>query len=190
MGLRKRLGKESGFTMNELLVVTVILCLLAAFAIPSFSRWFPDYRLKMATRELYSSMQQAKMGAIKENRRWRIVFFPNTNQYVVWSYGPNDDWDGGTGDDRDMKTVELSAYGSGVCFGEGGAGQSATQPPGAIPGDGVSFNYNIAVFSPRGMANTLGYVYLSNSKQSSFAVGVPSRAGGIVLKRWSGGGWD
>lgn len=190
MGVRERLGKASGFTMSELLVVTGILCLLAGIAVPVFSHWFPDYRLNRAARELYGNLQLAKMGAVRENRRCRIVFFPDTNQYVVWSYGSNNTWDGGTGDDRVMKAVDLGDYGGGVCFGEGAAAHSATQPPGSIPEDGISFNYNTAVFSTRGMANTLGYVYLTNSRQSGLAVGTISRAGGIVLKQWSGEAWE
>ena len=190
MGVHERLGKESGFTMNELLVVTGILCLLAGFAIPAFSQWLPDYRLKAAARELYANLQLTKMGAIKENRRWRIVFFPNTNRYVVWSYGPNGEWDGGTGDDVDMKSVDLSEYGKGICFGEGAATHSATETPGTIPEDGVSYNYNIAVFSTRGTANTLGYVYICNEKRTCFAVGTLNLAGGIIIKRWSKEGWE
>jgi prepilin-type N-terminal cleavage/methylation domain-containing protein len=190
MGVRKRQGKESGFTMQELLVVMAVLCLLAGIAIPVYSHWYPGYRLKTAARELYGNLHLAKLGAVKENRKWRIVFFPTSNRYVVWSYGINGEWDGGTGDDRDVKTVDLSHYGGGVCFSGGAATEGATRPPGPIPEDGVSYNYNIAVFSPRGLANTLGYVYLCNSRQSSFAVGTTSRAGVVVLKRWSGAEWE
>jgi prepilin-type N-terminal cleavage/methylation domain-containing protein len=188
--VHKRLGKESGFTLPELLTAGAILCILSCIAIPVLSQLYPDVRLKMAARELYGNMHLAKMGAVKENRKWRIVFFPEAGRYTLWSYGSNGEWDGGSGDDRNMKTIDLSGYGSGVCFGEGAASRSATKPPGSVPEDGVSYNYNVAVFSPRGMANTLGYVYLTNDRQSGFAVGTITRAGVVVLKRWSGTDWE
>ena len=190
MGVRQ--GQESGFSMNELVVVMGMLGVLCAVALPTTSRLYTQYLLKRAVRDLYSNMQLAKQGAVKENRRWRIAFSPDPSsaRYVVWSYGPNGKWDGGTGDDVDVKTVDLTQYGDEVCFGPGEADQSATKPPGPLPGDGVSYNHNAAVFSPRGMANTLGYVYLSGGDRSSFAVGTISMAGVVVIKHWTGERWE
>lgn len=190
MGIEQ--GQESGFTLNELVVVMGMLGVLCTVAFPVASHLYSQYHLKTAVRELYANMQLAKQGAVKENRRWRIAFSPDppSQRYVVWSYGPNGQWDDGTGDDVGVKTVELTRYGNRVCFGPGAADRSATRPPGALPGDGVSYNHNVAVFSPRGMANTLGYVYLSDGDRSSFAVGTTSLAGVIVIKHWKGEGWE
>jgi prepilin-type N-terminal cleavage/methylation domain-containing protein len=41
----------SGFTMIEVLIVIVILAILMSIAIPGFSRWLPNYRLKGAARD-------------------------------------------------------------------------------------------------------------------------------------------
>jgi len=36
----------------------------------------------------------------------------------------------------------------------------------------------------------MGYVYLSNTRGSAYAVGTPSPAGVIVMKKYTGGGWE
>ncbi|UCG12593.1 MAG: prepilin-type cleavage/methylation domain-containing protein, partial [Deltaproteobacteria bacterium] len=48
----------------------------------------------------------------------------------------------------------------------------------------------VAIFTPRGTAPNLGYVYLSNNKGSVFGVGTPSPAGVIVLRRFNGAVWE
>jgi prepilin-type N-terminal cleavage/methylation domain-containing protein len=192
MGIGIGREKESGFTLNELLVVVAVFGVISAVAVPAISHWFSQYGLRKAVRDLFGNMQLAKQGAVKENRRWRIAFFPEPppGGYVVWSYGPNGKWNGGTGDDVEVKAVDMSQYGRGVCFGPGAAFQSATKPPGPLPGDGISYNHNAAVFSSRGTANTLGYVYLCNGDRSSFAVGATSLAGVVVIKHWTGARWE
>ena len=65
--------RESGFSLMELLVGIAIIGIMAAIAIPGFSVWLPEYRLKGAARDLYSNYQLAKMGAIRENRDWAVV---------------------------------------------------------------------------------------------------------------------
>ena len=181
---------RAGFTFIELLVVFVIIAVLAAAAIPSFAVWMPNYRVKKAARDLYSDMQLAKLGSIKENVSWRVVYnsavVPGT--YTVWSHGPNNNWDGGGVDDVSMKTVNFVEYGSSVDYGSTAA-QSATNPPAALPGDNVSYNGNTAIFNPRG-TNTNGYVYIANNRGTSFVVGTPSIAGVIELKKWNGAAWQ
>ena len=66
--------KQSGFTMLELLTVVAIVGVLVAIAVPSFIHEIPKYRLKRAGSELYGNMQRAKLGAVKENHDWAIVF--------------------------------------------------------------------------------------------------------------------
>ena len=49
---------------------------------------------------------------------------------------------------------------------------------------------NVAIFSSRGTVSNLGYVYLFNGKGSAYAVGTPSQAGVIVMKRYQAGSWE
>ena len=72
-GGRKRSTPPPGFTLLELMTILFILGVLMAIAIPSFSAWLPEYRLKCAVRELYSNMQFARMTSIRASstRIWR-----------------------------------------------------------------------------------------------------------------------
>ena len=58
--------RDQGFTMLELLITIVILCVLLGLSIPGFSSWLPKYRLRGATRDIYSNLQLAKMTAVKD----------------------------------------------------------------------------------------------------------------------------
>jgi len=182
--------KKDGFTIIELLVTLIVLAIVASISIPVFSRWLPDYRLRNAAREVYSNMQLTKMNSVKHNAEWAIIFNPAVNRYVVFSDAVDGDWTT-TGDNIIFRTVNLSDY-EGIRDGHGNATTNATQTGGPFPGDNVSYTTpdNVVRFSSRGMAIDLGYVYLSNSKGSSYAVGTPSLAGAIVLKKWNGSAWE
>lgn len=60
--------------MVEVLIVVVVLGIIAAVATPNFLTWLPNMRLKAAARDLYSTMQSAKLEAIKRNQNVVIVF--------------------------------------------------------------------------------------------------------------------
>ena len=166
---------NSGFTLIELIVVIVIVGILAAVTIPNFLAYLPNARLKSASRDLYSHMQLARVGAIKSHRQWAIVFNAGTSSYQVRSdyLGPKD---------RVEATVNLANYGSGVTFGQGNA--AAT-----IDGSGfdnfITYASDVAILASRGTANS-GYVYLTNSSNNTcYGVGT-STSGVVLLRRWSG----
>ena len=175
--------KKNGFTLIELLITFVILGIATAIAIPGFARWYPSYRLKSASRELYANMQLAKMGAVRDNADWAIVFDAGSNSYRICSDdGGDDDWK--DGDEVEEKTVNLTNYESGVGYGRG----NATNPIGsAFGGDNISYtpdNPSVAVFNPRGTGSG-GYVYLQNNKNTT-TYGVGTRTSGVILlRKWN-----
>jgi type IV fimbrial biogenesis protein FimT len=175
--------KKSGFTVLELIIVIVILGILTAIGVPNYLSWLPKYRLKSAARDLYSNMQLAKLGAIKSNSDWAIVFEGASGQYEVCSgRGSDNSWGGG--DDDVVKTVVLSGYNSGVTYGHGNAGS----PIGSTFGDEITFTSNVAVFNSRGTGDA-GYVYLENSSDTTSYVVGKWTSGVIVLQRWDGSNW-
>ncbi len=177
LNTQKRAG---GFTLVELLATSAILSILMSFAMPAYSRWVPGYKLRGATRELYSDFALARMTAVNQKGECAVVFDTNTNQYRIWGYGPNKVFDNAGGDDVLIKTVNLSHYGSGVRYGGG----SATSSIGGTFGDGVTFQANRLVFDSLGMMKsaTGGYAYLENRMKACYAVGVIG-SGVILLKR-------
>ena len=186
--------REQGFTLIELMVTIIILCVLLGLAIPGFSRWIPNYRLRGAARDLHSNLQYAKMTAVKDRTRCGVLFdVPGIYRVVSVSSGPN----GAFGDADDvilpLKTVNFSEYGSGVAYGHGsatgGVGGAGFDNNVTFPGDGVVFDSRGMILSPSGGASMGGYVYLQNSKNNTYAVGVWS-AGVIVMRRWTGSAWQ
>jgi prepilin-type N-terminal cleavage/methylation domain-containing protein len=178
--------KKNGFTMIELLVTFVILGIVSAIAIPGFARWYPGYRLKNASRDLYSNMQLAKMGAVRNNGEWAIFFNAGGGSYQVISGGADGDYST-AGDNIIEKTITLADYESGVSYGHG----SATAPIGSAFGDEITFNANTVVFNPRSMINSItgGYVYLQNNKNNTYAVGALG-TGVILMRSWTGTAWQ
>jgi prepilin-type N-terminal cleavage/methylation domain-containing protein len=188
----------SGFTLVEVIVVVSMIGILAAIGIPAFSSWMPDYRLRSAARDLYSNLQRAKMGAIKNNAQWRVYFDDavSPGRYFLLSGDGDDGWDTPTtlgGTDVVEMTFDLSAH-KGVDYGNGNA---TGQLDGGSFGSAIDYNIDAGVptppatnFTARGTVNLFGYVYLSNAKGTCYAVGTPSPAGVIDLRRWTSGAWQ
>ncbi|MBN2032300.1 MAG: GspH/FimT family pseudopilin [Deltaproteobacteria bacterium] len=174
----------SGFTMIEVLVVIIILAILSSLAIPGFSSWLPNYRLKGAVRDLYSNLQLAKSGAIKERGEWAIVFDAGTNSYQIVSGGADRVYSNG-GDDVEYKTVTLPDYGSEVSFGAG----SATAPVGE--GSITPIPSKPIIFNSRGITTDEEqiFAYITNSRNTSYAVGAWA-SGSVILRKWNGSDWQ
>lgn len=180
----------AGFTKIEALVAMAIIVTLAAFARPAFTTWLPDYSLKGAARDLFSNLQLAKAGAIRERADWAVRFIPGANAYQVWSSGSNGVWDAFTEPkDTLIKTVTLSDYGKGCTYGPGGATKKVGRNEPIA--DSISYPGDRVVFNSRGMTSgTLGgYTYLQNDRNACFAVGSWS-TGIVVIRKWNGSAWE
>jgi prepilin-type N-terminal cleavage/methylation domain-containing protein len=187
--------RTKGFTLIELLIVMVILGVLAAIAIPGFSVWLPNYRLKSAASALYSNLQLAKLKAIRTNGDYAVLFDAGNGRYQIISGGADRDYS--TAGDNDTETTVLfSTYGSNIGYGHGNAGA----PVDAVRGfdNEVTFNDSvegddIVIFNYRGMinpqVNSGGEVYLHNTKNITRAIEV-GPTGVITLQKWTNGAWE
>jgi len=161
-----------GFTLIEMLTVFVVIGILAAIAIPSFSVWLPKYRLKRAVNDLHANLQLAKLTAIKENRTCSVSYSTSPDQYTVSIIN---------------KTVNLDHYGSPGEIRFCNNPQTGGAPP---PHPTINFNSRGIISSGVTAAVTAKYAYLTNNKNSAyFRVGATT-AGVVRTNRWSGSNWE
>ena len=188
-----RLKKQinfTGFTLVEIIIVIALLGIVATISTPLLLNYLPNMRLKSASRDLFSAMQEARMIAIKNNKPTAILFNnsgdanPTNDNYALYDDpGPDDDW-GTIADNNLIKTTNLVDYNSSVQYGHLGLAGTLSVTGGAFPADHVSYPGNRVVFNERGTCSG-GYVYLDNGT-SLYAVGSRS-SGFIALLRWHGG---
>ena len=70
----KIMRTNSGFTLTELMVTIAVIAILASLAIPNFIGWLPNYRLRSGAEEIHSTLQLARVRAIKDNATATVTF--------------------------------------------------------------------------------------------------------------------
>ena len=86
-----KLRKNSGFTLAELMVVLGIIAILSALAIPGLVAWIPKHKLGNGARDILSTLEGARMRAVRDRASVGIEFLGDNVSYRVWID------DGGTG---------------------------------------------------------------------------------------------
>ena len=72
---------KQGFTFIEVMVITVIICILVAVAMPSVSDIIAEQRLKAAARTLASDLRKVQATAISQESPVRVNFDLLNNYY-------------------------------------------------------------------------------------------------------------
>lgn len=70
--LSTQLSTKKGFTLIEVLVITIIIGVLATVAVPSFFGYLQRQRLNTAQGEIFRAFQQAQIQARQENTSWQV----------------------------------------------------------------------------------------------------------------------
>jgi len=163
--------KENAFSIIELMITMAIIGVVSAVSIPGFKQWSRNYNLQSAAIDLYSHMQMAKLGAVKENRLWNINFNPGgILGYEVRS----------SAQPPPAKPAKI------VKFGEKYAGEILFADPTASKTyDAPTLSFNASGLSDK------GYAYISNKSRSKYyRVGLPFSTGSIRIEKWNGIKWE
>lgn len=189
----------SGFTLVEVMVALVVIAIAAALSAPAIMAMAPDMALRSAARDLYGKLHEAKMRAIKENRRISVRFngsyyYIDTDDDAAYTPSTIDTFTDANGDgahnpgepftDVDGNKVysgetaiNFTDYGYGVDRGAGNADANWNGDPCAQAG--------VITFNSRGTSGS-GTIYLENrNKDVSYAVTVVS-AGSVRIRKYSG----
>jgi prepilin-type N-terminal cleavage/methylation domain-containing protein len=65
---KRKVHRQAGFSMVELMVVVVIILVIAAIALPNIGRALRDYRLSNSATDVSNLLQQARYTAVRLNR--------------------------------------------------------------------------------------------------------------------------
>lgn len=100
-------GSNKGFSLIELLVVMALITVLAAIGYPAITRQMSHLRLKRDARNIMSELNAARLKAITNNTKYKVVFVrtgtPHRYSLSVFVTGT------GWVDEATRPTVELSA---------------------------------------------------------------------------------
>ena len=172
------LKNEKGFTLIEVLVVISLISIMASIAIPGYSVWLPNYRLKNASRDLLSNFQLAKLTSIKKNCNCAITFnqpvLGTTYDYVVFVDADNDlEFDAG----EEILTKILWTSYKNVLFDTNLGSVNFASNDDGLPA--IAFRTNGLPVSNSG-AMGMGTVFLKNTRDKTSSV-VLSASGNIRI---------
>ena len=158
--------KENGFSIVDLMIALAIAGLISVASIPSLKSWSRNYNVQSAAMDLYSHIQIAKLGSVKENKSWTINFNPDG----LLGYQVRNN----TG--KIVKIVDFSKkYNGDIQYTD----PTATK----------TYYASSITFNPNGLSGT-GYAYISDkSKSGYYRVGMLYATGSITIEKWDGTQW-
>jgi prepilin-type N-terminal cleavage/methylation domain-containing protein len=85
-GRKRHASGDAGFTLFELLITVGIIAVMAAVSLPAIGRYFRNYQIRNAAREVAAEIQTARTKAIMKNVTWGVLFVtlsPTTYRYII-----------------------------------------------------------------------------------------------------------
>ena len=168
------MNKKAGFTLVEMLITVAIIAILTSIAVPNFVRWRRDAQLRASADELLSTVQTAKIRAIKERAPVTVIITTGTNSYIAFI----DDGAAGTGVPNDeVRNGNEQIIARGQMPGTVNV-YSAIYAPGGVP----RFTFGI-----NGIPNRFGDVRIRNNPSTRFRMINLSATGFSKVRRSTDG---
>lgn len=166
---------EQGFTLMEVMVVTAIVGIMSAIAIPNYLSWKPGYEFRGAVSKISSDLNKAKMRALEIRRECRVLFCGNAYQIIDGDQTMNSDWS--MVDSNSCLTAVKQATLE-------GAGRSVKNISLANYNKVTVTSNNPIIFSPRGFLQGLGVTVTVKHLSSNESVGITIIQTGRVRVKW------
>ena len=81
--------KDTGFTLMEVMIAIAIIGILCGIATPNMIKWLPRHRVGSAAREVMSTVEFARISAIKTNADVTVVLDWGDDSLTVVDAGGN-----------------------------------------------------------------------------------------------------
>lgn len=193
---------NKGFTLIEILIVTLLIGIVASVAIPRAFRTNPERLAYRSARELANDLEQVRTSAVSAKRTLRVKFATGQRFYTAFVDTTADRTgtiDENAGEIRASRLLVRGSSGglSGVVLPEKivfSAGSATVGPEGRPTGGVVvSGGVDYLEFNTRGLLVPLGtsaVAYVSHSEDPSAVAAVTiSGAGSFQIWRWVDGKW-
>lgn len=190
--VRRRTRSTPGFTLVEVIITLVVIAIAAALASPAFLAMAPEMQLRAEAQELFSSIQETKILAVKENRDIAIMF--DASGYFIDADGDgahtagekrvffDEDLNGNgildAGEDINGNGRLDTKYGIGL--GTGGAANDWNGDP-MVQTASITFN-------SRGTAQNAS-VYIDNQDNDICYAVTTQVAGSVKIRKFNGTTW-
>jgi prepilin-type N-terminal cleavage/methylation domain-containing protein len=211
--VRQKKRPPAGFTLVEVIITLVVIAIAAALASPAFLAMAPEMQLRGAAQDLYSSTQEAKILAIKENRSVTLTYgsagytlgepFTDSDGDGLYDSGAGDVFTPATHDTNNdgvfttekvvIFAVDYPNYGLGL--GSGGAANNWSTPPSAIPSPHPAGSIT---FNSRGTTGNESSIYIDYVKnpnsippeKSDVCYAITTLvAGSVQIRKFNGTDW-
>ncbi|HET6421644.1 MAG TPA: prepilin-type N-terminal cleavage/methylation domain-containing protein [Geobacteraceae bacterium] len=178
---------KQGFTFIEIIIVLAVCGILCIVAIPMFSRYLDQCRIKVAMMQIIEMLKEGKLRALDGEDNAVVINVEKSTVTLVGGKGPDGRWN--TDDDIVVRTFRLKDKGGGLKFGYGSYGPiKHGEKSDAAQADGVTFEYNRIVCNDD-MTGNLGAVYIISSSGVAMAMTVNRESYWHTLYTWNGKEW-
>lgn len=172
--------RRAGYTLVELVIVTVIIVIAAAITVPVIYTMLADTRQTAAADLVQSQLAETRARAMEEGRPWQLGYLPGTGIYQL---APEDssEWEQGGEEPTYKADLLRDKLPDDIFFGKS-HDELRNMDPGT-GGMGTGKWEVIAVYLPAGNARDDTTTYFGPAGVSPMRVNVRALTGGIEMQQ-------